>query len=1508
MDIRTMVTDAIRRGVDIDRPVEGTNTLLHIAVQMNLCKSVGKLLSAGADPRKENENGDTAYSIALDNGNQMVLQALSLRDEYTVHLRLFNRAQDISNSRGSMASVASELCSIVSKMVPINMPVPFEDYMDWTDSQRCRNLQALMESSRVEEKTLRRSLDDLNEQRARNAANLVKLHNTLREREHGLCIRVWEAIQCERHSRRQFERATSQVASVKELLQNALKFVHYFGIVRVAPFKRIVLKSWHRSFVEITGSALVIGSYHEEQPAGGKSFSFSMSLKGKSAAKKRTSSMSTSTTTSPVPSTGAPLTHHHTTTHRNSSTTTPSNLLLHSESECEGDTDNSNTNNPHSTFATTEMLAAHALGTTGLPVSPSRNTPNTTNTTSTTNYHNTNTTYTHTTSPYNTRTSESDTVLAPLRRQFQKLHPDKSQIRSINIQDIVAVEVCKVDKSLGVGYIQIELKIHYLKEGHLLSQLLRSPIPVKPLYHNNPTHSTIHPPDNDYRERQHSNTSTASNNSGTSLRTTSTSSITNGVSALLSPFKSKINAKSTTTVTSAQKIRSVSTGGSSAPIFSPIPPIHTTPSGTAEKSKKTSKSSKKSLHNIPADKLEVVWLKLPMQSNTIQSRAVAKGRSDDSEGPILTFELFIAILRRINENVSVFSISNGVETSYRVNPPIGEEKVTVPTTPTARKLPRIDSFTSPTKKGPVQSSTLGVLSPNASMVRKALSSGDLVGLDTPSSETTGLTTIERSPKHAHNNNTAAKAAQDTTTEVNVTRTTGGLSKPLPLDLHLPNTLYNSNNISVSRSDSGSSLSPRRNTANTQSAHTPPGGYIGGSMNSTSGLTAIESLVGMAHRSHTLHNNNLSHNGGSHANSNTSSSNTSTSASMNSTSLSSSINTSSLSSGHLYSSHRSPRYNSNLQDILYEETSADIQAMLEEGDYSDHSSRQYQADDGDSSVHSTSSHAPRFLKLSRRYTEGDKALNSHDMSVNPSIQTTAPAPYIAATLFDERTSEQHVAHTLQRDISADENSIFRDIESDEEGEITTRHTFSNITTTTTTTTVTNTYTTSKKVTNTTDVPSTPPTKSVLIPHTYTTAGVENWELESSEPLSYSAPPMALKRVGSRTNNATTSVVESNAFASPTKKDKNSSMYSMNTNTAVTAIENQDELIQYPAKLSRMLDKARAKRTKIENRLVELLESREKLREIIQYLQSLRAIVDNPPATPTRSLAKTKAPSIDKAMQLLNVYTDHINHVTEGLNTHSISLTHTSEARGKLFDAEEFVRIMLNSSSNITTGSGNTTSCSITNTTGHTHSTNTQGTLQSGSFHYGSEYTNYNYTDTMRERESFTSTSSRGANPNARRVGNSVNSLGNNSVGYNNNQHSSHSPVHIRRLFTEDTYTSTHYASTTYNQHYSTNSGHSSNSNRDSFTQRPSLAASPVFPSEPTPQLLRSPPPGYMPEFISVMSQLERIWECELESFNAVEKLAQCLDQRGRTWQRLKHLQKQEQSMVVPTKHDLYDIEF
>lgn len=48
----------------------------------------------------------------------------------------------------------------------------------------------------------------------------------------------------------------------------------------------------------------------------------------------------------------------------------------------------------------------------------------------------------------------------------------------------------------------------------------------------------------------------------------------------------------------------------------------------------------------------------------------------------------------------------------------------------------------------------------------------------------------------------------------------------------------------------------------------------------------------------------------------------------------------------------------------------------------------------------------------------------------------------------------------------------------------------------------------------------------------------------------------------------------------------------------------------------------------------------------------------------------------------------------------------------------------------------------------------------------------------------------------------------------------------------------------------------------------------------------------------MSHLEEIWNCELESFQTVERLAQCLAQRGQTWQRLKVLREQVNIFSFP----------
>jgi len=104
-------------------------------------------------------------------------------------------------------------------------------------------------------------------------------------------------------------------------------------------------------------------------------------------------------------------------------------------------------------------------------------------------------------------------------------------------------------------------------------------------------------------------------------------------------------------------------------------------------------------------------------------------------------------------------------------------------------------------------------------------------------------------------------------------------------------------------------------------------------------------------------------------------------------------------------------------------------------------------------------------------------------------------------------------------------------------------------------------------------------------------------------------------------------------------------------------------------------------------------------------------------------------------------------------------------------------------------------------------------------------------------------------------------------------------------------------------------------------RPTLAGPPplvtsqsepiVSPKSPSsrrqPMIHGSPPPEFQEDFDDVMRHLEEIWNCELESFETVGRLAQCLVLREQTWQRLSRLKMQETTMVAPDQDDLYDIE-
>eukprot|EP00428_Durinskia_dybowskii_P062031 CAMPEP_0170381628 /NCGR_PEP_ID=MMETSP0117_2-20130122/14512_1 /TAXON_ID=400756 /ORGANISM="Durinskia baltica, Strain CSIRO CS-38" /LENGTH=1472 /DNA_ID=CAMNT_0010637215 /DNA_START=229 /DNA_END=4647 /DNA_ORIENTATION=+ len=1459
LDIRAMVKDTIKTGKDIDRHIYGTNTLLHLAVENDLVDCVVKLLSSGADSNLENEEGFTARDLAIENGNQILLQVLSRRDEYTMHLQLFNRYTDVSSSASGMdqylalSALDPESCPTDTKMVPLSIGAVYEDYIDWTDSQRCNHLQQLMDSLRNDEFELKRTIEALNSRRLRNNAKLQDLHISLRDREHALCLDVWSAIQSERHSRRALERASSEVVRVKTLLSKALDYVHYIGTVRVAPFKRVLFSSWHYGVVEITGSTLTVDDPGVCPATGFVEQSLSMSFAQKQS---NSGQRSRDGRGSAIPS-GA-----------------------------DGDTDGSGTG---SSYATEAMMAAHADGMSGMYASSggdadlvaSQGRCASTSIASTSM---------QSSSSRNKNKSFLSYSTGPVRRRLQKLQDVTANKRKISVQDIIAVEVYKEDRSLGPSYVQLELRIHYVKEGKLqhIHNLLVSPTLQRRLG------------DSVEGNRERLGSSSSSGSIAGSIRSTSTGSNNGAAAGLLLPAGATVltaNASRTAPGVS-QKQRSVSTGAKESASTSQLDLLATHSSFLISNSaaangggsysdsdtavKAMGPGSKMNNH---AEKIETVWFKLPLQSNTT-TRAAAIGKKkrsiaadDGSGGPTLTFELFIAILRRVKENVHVYSVVHGVETPYQVSPAIGDSSSSSSKKTTAASSPSRASRTAVAgSPGPFY------CSPNSSFRKKNASSGNLI--ETAISSAAAASTSSTTPVKS------ASAVAGSASSAAEKMKTPPVPQPLPLS-SAPEMRTSSvcSSSSSCRTDS-SSLSPKRNSnsATFNSRLSSSGGhssssYHGGSMNSSSGLTSIESLVGYT-TSRSSHNS------------------MSISASGSMSSSGSSYSTSSLAGPKGFS----PRYEHKfmVDDALLEETTADIEGMEDDEDSLSRQQSQPFTDDDSSAAEEPW----RFQKITRRHTEGTETLTNDPHST----ASASAGGCVSASSFMKEPEPEHV-DLIEPLFEGDDNTD----ECSNEHYVPTRHTIS--------------------VTNSTDelnstskglgmhgiampaadllevdirTPSTPQRKSFSsalgTPRSQRIPS-QHRQLTAAEILEDGNMPSApaLRRTGSNLSVKSNGEREQRKSADSTSSPRRSSQLSVQNPTigeerktgsflSIRSSANNssfcrksgsadDELIRYPIKLSRLLERVRAKRSKIENKLVDLLTSREKMRECIQYLQSLRAIVDNPPTTPTRSLAKTKAPSIDKAMLLLTVYGEHINQISEGLPPSSAlkmlaapSLVSSSELKGNLNDAEEFVKIMLQ-----------VNTCALSTTA---------YTSNSGRYSMN-EYAGFNFNGdcavggSISIRESFASASGRGSISSQRLAPPPpINAS---------------SPL-VRRLFNDDCGTGTRSSSAVRSSVTGTTSVGGFSIPTAGTGTAGAGSGVPEFVCDPTPQMLRSPPPGYKQDFDLVMTHLEEIWNCELEAFQTVENLAQCLSQRGQTWQRLKLLREQERSMVLPTKEDLYDVEF
>lgn len=154
---RALLRRVLSGGHPIDMKMNNEQTLLHHAVSLDLVKEVITILNCGAI-LMENKYG-------LERGNQILLQILNRSGEYQNYIKAkFNDAslpdvRLISNRKSdSMADTIFgqhkygwsqyELDKVTNKLVQTNShtrSVVYDDYLDWTDSQRATYQQVRME-------------------------------------------------------------------------------------------------------------------------------------------------------------------------------------------------------------------------------------------------------------------------------------------------------------------------------------------------------------------------------------------------------------------------------------------------------------------------------------------------------------------------------------------------------------------------------------------------------------------------------------------------------------------------------------------------------------------------------------------------------------------------------------------------------------------------------------------------------------------------------------------------------------------------------------------------------------------------------------------------------------------------------------------------------------------------------------------------------------------------------------------------------------------------------------------------------------------------------------------------------------------------------------------------------------------------------------------------------------------------------------------------------------------
>jgi ankyrin repeat protein len=140
-NFKILLSETLSRGQSLDLQFKNGYTLLHYAVRFNLENECKKLLQSGASVMLKTSNGKTPFDIAMENGNQIILQYISTSAEYYFHVFGYD---DQSNNRLSDGSLSFPLQSDTKHLVEWDMKKNvklYDDYIDWTDSQRSTHIE-----------------------------------------------------------------------------------------------------------------------------------------------------------------------------------------------------------------------------------------------------------------------------------------------------------------------------------------------------------------------------------------------------------------------------------------------------------------------------------------------------------------------------------------------------------------------------------------------------------------------------------------------------------------------------------------------------------------------------------------------------------------------------------------------------------------------------------------------------------------------------------------------------------------------------------------------------------------------------------------------------------------------------------------------------------------------------------------------------------------------------------------------------------------------------------------------------------------------------------------------------------------------------------------------------------------------------------------------------------------------------------------------------------------------